>query len=542
MEIFKLYGSIFVNTDQAKKSISDTAKNAEKLGKSIQNTGSKIQSVGAGITKGAMAIGGAVIGVVGGVTAMATKASEAADEIDKMSQKIGVSREAYQELDYVLSQNGMDVNQLQGGMKALVNTMQSAQEGSKKASSTFAQLGISVTDSSGALRNQEDVFFDAIAALQSMTNETERNALANDIFGRSAQEMIPLLNSGAGSMEELRKKAHDLGLVMSDDAIDAGVKFTDTMDSLKRSAQMLGVQLGTELLPYVQQGAEYIIEHMPQIRDTIQKLIPPVLTIIEAIAKLVVWFGNLGEAGQKFVMIAGLIFAAIGPVVTIIGSLITFVGHLVAAWGAVAPVVATVLTGLKAVAVFLGGPLIAAIGLVVAAIGVWVHNWEDIKEAARLAVEEIKYKIEDLVGFFRRAWDRIKEIIKLPHFSISGDLSFNPPSVPKIAVDWYAKAMNNPMMLTSPTIFGVNAAGQPMGGGEAGSEVVSGTDTLMNMIRSASGMTKQDMQDAVYSAMSAVFQNQGLQVDLSVDTDGVFNVVKSKNREYKQRHGKSAFA
>ena len=74
---------------------------------------------------------------------------------------------------------------------------------------------------------------------------------------------------------------------------------------------------------------------------------------------------------------------------------------------------------------------------------------------------------------------------KLPHFSISGEFSLSPPSIPKIGVEWYKKAMDSPVIMEKPTAFGINASGQIMAGGEAGSEVVSGTETLMSMISAA---------------------------------------------------------
>lgn len=89
--------------------------------------------------------------------------------------------------------------------------------------------------------------------------------------------------------------------------------------------------------------------------------------------------------------------------------------------------------------------------------------------------------LEFIRGLFNFEWSLPK--LKLPHFSISGEFSFKPPSVPKLSVDWYAKAMQNPMLLTSPTIFGYDeVSGRLQGGGEAGAEVVSGANTLMQMI------------------------------------------------------------
>ena len=91
--------------------------------------------------------------------------------------------------------------------------------------------------------------------------------------------------------------------------------------------------------------------------------------------------------------------------------------------------------------------------------------------------------IDKIKGFFNFEWSLPK--IKLPHFSITGSFSLNPPSVPSFGIDWYAKAMDKGMILNSPTIFGMNSNGQPMGAGEAGSETVVGTNSLMSMIQSA---------------------------------------------------------
>ena len=91
--------------------------------------------------------------------------------------------------------------------------------------------------------------------------------------------------------------------------------------------------------------------------------------------------------------------------------------------------------------------------------------------------------IDKIKGFFNFEWSLPK--LKLPHFSVSGSFSLNPPSVPSFGIDWYAKAMDKGMILNSPTIFGMNSNGQPMGAGEAGSETIVGTNSLMNMIQSA---------------------------------------------------------
>lgn len=116
-----------------------------------------------------------------------------------------------------------------------------------------------------------------------------------------------------------------------------------------------------------------------------------------------------------------------------------------------------------------------------------VEKFGDLKDKVTGKLEDVKTfvskTVEKLKGFFKFDWSLPK--IKLPHFSMEGKFSLDPPSIPRIGVEWYKKAMDNPVLMEKPTAFGINAAGQVMAGGEAGSEVVSGTDTLMGLISAA---------------------------------------------------------
>lgn len=98
--------------------------------------------------------------------------------------------------------------------------------------------------------------------------------------------------------------------------------------------------------------------------------------------------------------------------------------------------------------------------------------------------ENIKNALETIKGFFHFEWSLPK--LKMPHFSISGSFSLDPPSIPRVSVDWYAKAMNEPYILDDATIFGASN-GKLLGGGEAGSEIIVGTDKLMSMMKQAVG-------------------------------------------------------
>ncbi len=495
LEIFKLVGSILVDSKAAEESLSKTDNKALGVGKTLLSGIGTAAKWGATVVSAGVQAGKALV-------SLATDTAATADEIDKMSQKIGISREAYQELDYVLSQNGMDVNSLQGGMKTLVNTMQSAQQGGKSAQSAFDALGVSILDTEGNLRSQEEVFFDAIAALQNMENETERNALANDLFGRSATEMIPLLNAGAGSMEELRAKAHDLGLVLDDDVIDSGVELTDTMDSLNRTVDAMKMQLGAQIMPLVTQGAQFLIDNVipvlmaiistagPALGDILADLLPPLLEIVQAALPVLI------------------------QLLDILMPLLTWLfENILMPW-------ITFLT--DTVGAVLGWLAETALPWIVDAVTAVGDAFASLKEGIDDRIESIKSKIQSFQDKVQNVKDRIHGFVEniksffnfsiswpnipMPHFGINpsgwtiGDLLQG--SIPSLSIDWYAKAMEDGRILTRPTIFGYDEDdGRFLAGGERGSEAIVGTASLMRMVRSAAAEASGARDDEIVAIL-----------------------------------------
>ena len=260
MELFKLFGSVMVDNKKANQSIQKTDSLASKLSKGLGNGIKTAAKWAAGIAAGAVAGGAALFG-------MATKAAESTDRIDKLSQKIGISRKGFQEWDFILSQSGTDIEKMQVGLKTLVQRMGESADGTGKGAAAFDDLGISATDLNGELRSQEEVFEDVVRKMQEMPEGAEKSQLAFELFGKAGLELMPLLNSTGGSVDELKQKAADLGIVLSDEAVDAGVQFTDTMDQMKRSIGAMGTEIGVAVMPIIQQAADWVIDHMPQIRE-----------------------------------------------------------------------------------------------------------------------------------------------------------------------------------------------------------------------------------------------------------------------------------
>ena len=236
------------------------------------------------------------------LTNLAIDTAAAGDAIDKSSQKLGLSAKAYQEWDYVLSQSGVNIESAGMGFKTLTNQIDSAKKGSKEAQERFAKLGISMSDINKLSR--EELFTKAITGMQGLADNTDRAALANQLFGRSGQELAPLFNSTAESTEALMQKAHELGFVMSDEAVDASVKYTDSLDTLKRTFQGVKNSIVSQLLPgftsittglsellagqdgakeKLQQGAQEIVDSL---KKTAPRIVDVLLTVVGAAAEI----------------------------------------------------------------------------------------------------------------------------------------------------------------------------------------------------------------------------------------------------------------
>lgn len=134
--------------------------------------------------------------------------------------------------------------------------MSNARDGSSKFADAYAKLGISVADSNGQLRDSETVYWETIDALGKISNETERDALAMQIFGKSAQELNPLIAQGSAGIAELTEEAKRMGAVLSEESIEKLGAFDDSVQRLKQSSEAAQRVMGTVLLPQLQTLAD----------------------------------------------------------------------------------------------------------------------------------------------------------------------------------------------------------------------------------------------------------------------------------------------
>lgn len=398
MNIFTLMGTILVDNEKANESISKTGEESEKLVHKIDRGITNVAKVG-------VAIGAAAIATGTAITGMAMKAAETTDRIDKMSAKIGVSKQAFQEWDYVLGQNGMDVEKLQVGVKTLTAQMDAAKGGTQSAISNFDRLGVSWKDGAGNLRDQEDVLRDTIIALAGMKNGTEKARLATEMFGKSGIEMMPMLNGGAEGIKELTQRAHDLGLVLSDEAVNAGVVLGDTMDDVKSSLGMVATSIGVELMPIVQEFLNKIIENMPEIQEN--------LSNVFNIASILISF--LLEHSDGIMLFSGILA---GILVTLKGYLIIQeIIELIKKWEIVTKL-QTAAQWLLNVAMEANpvGLIITAIAAVVAGIVYWIMKNDELRnkivELAKTIVDDFKKTLDWFKDLPKKLYENGKEAMQ----------------------------------------------------------------------------------------------------------------------------------
>ena len=246
MNVFELFATLGLDTSNYDKGLEGAQSSASSFG-SVLSTG---LGVAAGVAT--TAIAATATATVAATSAFAQGITEVAaygDTIDKNSQKLGISAEKYQQLDYVLSLAGTSMSGMTAGMKTLTNQLDEAQNGSEDAIAKFEQLGISLEDIQTMSR--EDLFEQAIYGFQNMEESVERAALANDLFGRSGAELAPLFNMTEEETRSLMETATEYGMVMSDDAVKASAGFQDSLTTLEGTVNGLKNNLLSEFLPSI---------------------------------------------------------------------------------------------------------------------------------------------------------------------------------------------------------------------------------------------------------------------------------------------------
>ncbi len=239
LELFSVVGKLVLD----KGDFDSKANEAEQTGKSLaENLSGFFDKVKTAVK--AAAVVAAVKKISSALWNLANDVAAVGDKIDKQSQALGLSRKAYQEWEYILGQSGASID----SMAMVMRTMGSAiSENSAETAAALSKLGLSAAHLQSIAPEQQ--FEKIVRAFQQMPPSAQKTQLALQLFGRGAQELMPLLNSATDSIDQLRQNAEDLGLIMSDEDVDASVAFGDALDDLTRSWNAFKNRIGAQLLP-----------------------------------------------------------------------------------------------------------------------------------------------------------------------------------------------------------------------------------------------------------------------------------------------------
>ena len=254
--------------------------------------------------------------------------AEYAKQVQANAQIVGMSAEEYQELDYVLKTVGYSAEEAQGDLSMLAEKAMDAAAGTGEGAELFDKLGVSVTDTSGKLKSQAEIFDLTVEALRSMGDETERNAIASALLGTTGEKLIPILNEESGAIDELKERAKELGAVMSDETLaslnnlnEKSLEFDASLQGLKN---VIAEEMAPALTTLMEAGTEAIVALQSALEESgVVEIFGALLEVVSALGPLFEsLFSLLGSSAKD--NISGLVYLlkALADVLTVITSAI----------------------------------------------------------------------------------------------------------------------------------------------------------------------------------------------------------------------------
>lgn len=503
------------------------------LSEQFKEVGGKLESAGESL-KPLSTAGAAATTAIG---ALAYKGGVAADDLNTLSKVTGIGTKDLQKYSVAADLVDVSVEAIAKSNKKLTKNAYAAANGSKSQAEAFDALGVSVTDSDGNLRDSEAIFQDVIGALGTMTNETERDALAQKLMGGTAQELNPLIADGGETYKQVAGiiAKYDLDFV-DQETLDGANQFNDSLDTMKVLGETALSQVSTQLASYLAPALKKVVGWVGKFAKWLGNLDPKVLTVVAGIgaalaviAPLLIGLGKVATGISSIINLVNIVGPAIGGLSIAGGPLLAIVAVIAAViaagvllyknWDKIKEVAKKVGSAIKTA----WTNLKTSISETMNAIKTKVKDtWESIKTSVTGKVESMKESVKSKIAALRdwisgrwdyikeitgNAWDKIKEKItapftkaketiegivdkirnlfpidlsdffgkiKLPHFSWDWMDIGDYISIPKINIEWYDKGG----IFNSPSVIGV---------GEKRPEFVGALDDLRSIVREESG-------------------------------------------------------
>lgn len=460
----------------------------------------QVKAVGDKLTSAGNAMRGistAAAAVVASIGALTLKSAKWADDVITSSKVYSMSTKELQKYQAAAELVDVSADAIAKTHRKLERNMLNAQLGSEKQALAFKELGIEYQNVDGSLRDGDAVWQETIEALSKMENETERDAYAMALMGRSATELNPLIEDGAEGYKLLTDamQKYDLEFV-DEETLQRANDFNDMLDVMKSVGMIAFQNLGTQLAAY---------------------LVPAMEKLVDIVGRLANWISNLDPKTQAIIGTIAAVLAVAAPLLLGLGKVAFAISSIINLVGVIGPVIGGLMSGALL-------PIIGVIAAVVAAGVLLYKNWDKVKAfAIKLkdnvinAFNQLKARvttifnaiktaitnpIQTALNLVRTAINKIKSIIngaklslphfKLPHFVINGGKlpwGIGGKGVkPTISVKWYAEG-------------GIFDAASLIGVGEAGPEAVVPLDKFWDKLdRIADGTNAAPIVINVYGS------------------------------------------
>lgn len=279
-----------IATEQQLKSLEAAAATSNAALSKVSTVADEVATATGKIADKTKVLSGAAAGILGAAVGSAFSAGSSADDINTLSKQSGFSTEDIQAWQYASDRIDVSVNDIVKSAQKMKKNMVST---SSDVSNAWQRLGVSVTDSNGELRNSTDVFYDVVAALSTVENETERDTLAMTLLGKSSDSLAGLIDDGGEAFRQFGQEAKDAGLILEQDALNKANEFNDALDKLKAQSAGTFASIGTEiagmLLPFMEDlgaAVSSALEWLRSLDENQLKMLGTVLLVIAGISPL----------------------------------------------------------------------------------------------------------------------------------------------------------------------------------------------------------------------------------------------------------------
>lgn len=294
-----------IATEGELKKLTDETKNTKAGFDKIKEAADKVAQAADTVAKKTRPLSAAGAALSGALLGAGMKSISTADDLATLSKRTGVSTDSLQKFAYASDMVDVSMEEITGSLQKMKKTLSGNTE-------AFTKLGIAVKNADGSFRNIEDIFMDSLSALSQIGGETERDLVAMELFGRSADTLATIIDDGGEGLKAYGEKAQELGLILSEDTINRLTESGDKIDEIKARAEATIADVGATLL---------------------ENLAPTIDVIVEKIGEVLAFLGSLDSDTLNFIVTIGLVIAAISPIASLISGISSAVSGVSTAIG-----------------------------------------------------------------------------------------------------------------------------------------------------------------------------------------------------------------